>query len=146
MLNVRIIHANDFLETSVDGTLDAENSRAMLLQVATSNENLGHDLLLDLRRADGAGLSFSEVFELVKVMEQHPKAFPGKVALLDTYRDGFEKVQFFEASAAVKGFQVRAFLDFEKAIHWLHGTPSPIETPRAGNDGVSESTPPDPGS
>lgn len=144
VLNVPIIHANDFLETSVDGTLNAENSRRMLLQIATSNENLGHDLLRGVRRADGTGVSFSEVFDLVKVMEEHPEASPGKAALLDTYREGFEKVQFFEASAAVEGLQVRAFLDFEQAIHWLHGTVTTIDADKPSNGSVTEPTSPAP--
>lgn len=119
MYRFRLVHAYDLLELTVGGALDLDRSRAMLAQLAEANAETGLDLLLDLRPAEDAGMSYRDVYALVDLLEEHPEAFGGKLALLDTNRPGFEKVQFFQASAAERGFEVRAFLDFEAAVRWL---------------------------
>ena len=119
MQRFRLVHAADLIELTVAGTLDVERSRALLLQLAETNAETGLDLLLDLRPADGTGITYREIYSLVELLRQHPDAFRGKLAVLDTDQPGFEKVQFFQASATERGFQVRAFLEFEAAVRWL---------------------------
>ena len=119
MHRFRLVHATDLIELTVTGTLDVERSRDLLLRLAEANAETGLDLLLDLRPADDAGITFRDVYALVEILRDHPDAFRGRLALLDTDRPGFEKVQFFQASATERGFQVRAFLDFEAAVRWL---------------------------
>ena len=128
MLNMHVIHAGDFMETTVAGALDYERSRAMLLGIARANEPRHLNLLIDLRGAyGGAGISFPDVFRLVAVLEEHPDAFRGnRVALLDEFDEQLEKTQFFEASATHKGFHVRTFIQYEAALRWLHGAPEVV--------------------
>lgn len=126
MESFRIVHATDVIELTVGGALDVERSRALLLRVVQANAEAGLDLLLDLRPAYDAGIPFREVHALTEILRDHPDAFRGKLALLDRDRPGFEKVQFFQASAAQHGFEVRAFLDFERAARWLQQA-SPLD-------------------
>ncbi len=125
MHDIRIIHASDFLQTTVEGSLDFEGSRAILLDIAGSAD--GYDLLLDIREMKGEQLSYADVYRLVGILETHPESFRGKVALLDRFDAQFEKTQFFEASATEKGFRVRAFLDFEEAVRWLHAKSTRVD-------------------
>jgi hypothetical protein len=115
----RVVHAAEFLHTTASGGLDYETSRALLDAIVTSNEGPGLDLLIDVRSAADAGISFKDVYRLVSVLQEHPAAFRRKVAVLDLFRPGFEKVQFFESTATDAGFDVRSFLDYEAAAGWL---------------------------
>ena len=122
MFQIHHVKASDVLETTLEGALDFERTRAALEGIALANAETGYDLLIDLRAAEDAGISFPDVYRLVMGLSTHPESFKGRVALLDHYRDGFEKVQFFEAAATEKGYRVRAFADFEKATRWLQET------------------------
>ena len=115
----KIVPVNGFTRTTVEGALDVGSSAAMLRQVAADARVRGHHLLLDLRDAEASGLSYSDVYRLVGMLAGHPHALLNRIALLDTFRPGFEKVQFFQASATDQGFEVRAFLDEAAAVRWL---------------------------
>ena len=119
MANFDIVPINGFTQTTVEGALDLEGSAAMLRQIATDADSRYKHLLIDLRDATSTGLSYADVYRLVGLLAEDPDAFSGRIALLDTFRDGFEKIQFFEASATEKGYSVRAFLDEAAAIVWL---------------------------
>lgn len=131
MHRFRLVHAADLIELTVSGSLDVERSRELLLRLAETNSETGLDLLLDLRPAVDNGITFRDVYSLVELLREHPEAFQGKVAVLDLDRPGFEKVQFFQASATERGFQVRAFLEFEAAVRWLQQSSS-LHTPESG--------------
>lgn len=115
------VPVDGFLQTTVEGALDLAGSAEMLRQVVTEASAQDRHLLLDLRDATSTGLSYADVYRLVGTLAEHAPAFSCRIALLDTFRDGFEKVQFFEASAAEKGFDVRAFIDEGTAVAWLEG-------------------------
>ncbi len=119
MANFDIVPINGFTQTTVEGALDLEGSAAMLREIATDADSRRRHLLIDLRAATSTGLSYSDVYRLVGMLSDDPVAFSGRIALLDTFREGFEKIQFFEASATEKGFAVRAFLDEDAAVGWL---------------------------
>ena len=119
MYQIHHVRASDILETTVEGALDFDRTQAALEAIAMANAETGYDILIDLRHAEDAGISFPDVYRLVQGLSTHPEAFRGRVALLDRYRDGFEKVQFFEAAATEKGYRVLAFVDFEAAVRWL---------------------------
>ena len=122
MYKIHHVRASDILETTVEGELDYERTRTALEGVAEANSETGYDLLIDLRPAEDAGISFPDVYRLVQGLSMHPESFKGRVALLDRYRAGFEKVQFFEAAATERGYRVRAFVDFEEATRWLQAS------------------------
>ena len=107
MHRYKIVPVNGFTRTTVEGALDVGSSAAMLRQVAADARVRGHHLLLDLRDAEASGLSYSDVYRLVRMLSEHPRAFHNRIALLDTFREGFE---------------VRAFLDEAAAVLWLEAT------------------------
>lgn len=119
MASYDIVPIDGFTQTTVEGVLDLDGSAAMLRQIATDADSRRRHLLIDLRAATSTGLSYGDVYRLVGMLADDPVAFSGRIALLDTFREGFEKIQFFEASATAKGFRVHAFLDEDKAVAWL---------------------------
>ncbi len=113
------------LRTTVEGALDFDGTAAVVRGVADENAEQGRHLLVDLRGADGAALSFADVHRLAGMLSETPAAFRSRIALLDTFRGGFEKVQFFEASATHQGYTVHSFLDEAAAVAWLDAGPVP---------------------
>lgn len=118
MVSYHIVPINDITEVSVDGTLDLESSRHLVREIARASEASGKNVLIDIRGVR-AKLSYPDVYRVVLCVAEHPAAFSGRVAVLDDYNDEFVKSQFFEASATVLGFSVRAFLDEDQAASWL---------------------------
>ena len=121
MATYQIVPSDGILRTTVEGDLDYRATAEVLHAIASQNAAEGHHLLVDFRGADGADLSFVDVYKLVKLLREHPTSFNGRIALLDSFREGFEKVQFFEASAEVEGYRVRSFLEEAAAVRWLEG-------------------------
>ncbi|HEX9950275.1 MAG TPA: hypothetical protein VGB53_00770 [Rubricoccaceae bacterium] len=149
MSTYETVRIGDVLRTTVHGDLDLDGSARILHGVAAENASRGLHLLVDLRDADGAPLSFADVYQLSGLLAETPVAFRSRIALLDTFREGFEKVQFFEASATHRGFVVHSFLDEGAAAAWLAaggpvgrapGTVHGSERPASG----SPASPPDP--
>ena len=129
-LSFRIVRASEFLQTTARGTLDSAASRKLLLAIATSNDEAGRDVLIDLRGATDPGTSYREVYALVSILQEHPGAFRRKVAVLDHVRPSLDKTQFFQASATDAGFHVRTFIAYEEAARWLQAS-EPIAPPEA---------------
>ena len=125
MLRYQIVPIDGITRATLEGTLDFDATAAVLHAVALENEASGKHLLIDLRGAEGQQLSYTDVHRLVQLLDERPHAFRGRIALLDHYRESFEKTQFFEASADIKGFDVRSFLDEARAIAWLEGETPP---------------------
>lgn len=109
--------------TTIEGTLDLAASTEVLLAIAREASLAGRSLLVDLRDANAPGLTFADVYTLVCVLEAHQEAFSGRIALLDRFRESFEKAQFFEASSVHAGLAVHAFLDEDEAVAWLSAAP-----------------------
>ena len=100
----------DVLRATVHGDLDLAGLALILHGIAGENAARGLHLLVDLRDADGGPLSFADLHRISGGLAETPAAFRSRIALLDTFREGFEKVQFFA---------VRSFLDESAAASWL---------------------------
>lgn len=130
MVNIRVIHGHDFLRSNLDGQIDLSKSRRVLRDLIRANTATRYNLLIDMRQSEET-LTFPEVQKLVEELGKHAPLFHGRIALLDRWDVGFEKTQFFEASATTKGFAVRAFLDFEHAAEWVcQGSFGPPPSPQ----------------
>lgn len=123
MASYQAVRLDGVIKLSVDGSLDLGASRGLLRDVAHDAGLRDHCLLVDLRHTSG-DLSYRDVHDLVGLVE-HPEAFEYRVALLERYTERFEKAQFFQAYAAERGFEVRAFLDEPAAVAWLEGYQKP---------------------
>jgi hypothetical protein len=118
-LNIRIIHARDFLKTTPTFQVDMETSKQFFLKLARENAPpRRYDLLIDLRGTTGE-LSLTEITEVVKVLIEHRDSFRLKIAILITPGVRFEKAKFAALYANNRGFQVAAFTDFEETINWM---------------------------
>ena len=118
MVSYHTVRLDGITQLKVDGTLDLDASRALLLQVASDVQFRGQGLLIDLRDAEGA-LSYRDVHEMIGVLIENEASFTHCVALLEDYNERFEKAQFFQAYATERGFAVRAFIKEDAAVAWL---------------------------
>jgi len=116
--NIRIIHAHDFIKATPEGTLDLENSKKLLVEIAADSSTSGdHEILLDTRMAQSA-MSATDLWYLAAELIRFRKALSRKTAVLCPL-DRFDHAAFFALCAQNKGFRVRAFTSFEDAMEWL---------------------------
>jgi hypothetical protein len=118
-LNIRMIHARDFLKTTPEGELDLTTSKQLLLKLALENASpRQYDMLIDTRRAI-RNLTFIDITELVNVMIEHRESFRSKLAILTPPEATLELAKFMELYAGNRGFRVVGFRDYEEAMNWL---------------------------
>jgi hypothetical protein len=118
-LNLRLIHARDFLKTTPEGELDLATSKRLLLTLASeSAAPRQFDILIDVRQST-VRLTFMDITELVDMMIEQRESFRSKVAILNRPESTLELAKFMELYAGNRGFQVGAFNDFEEAMTWL---------------------------
>jgi hypothetical protein len=118
-LNLRLIHAKDFLKTTPTGEIDRETSKRLILKFALEHPSPGqYDVLIDTRQTTGR-LTLFDMVEMVNVMIEHRESFRSKAAILTTHGYPFDHAKFMELYAGNRGFQIGAFDDFEEAMNWL---------------------------
>jgi hypothetical protein len=118
-LNLRLIHANDFLKTRPSGEYDLEMTKRLLLELARENSSpIKYDILIDVRAATG-NLTLIDITELVQVMIENRDSFRSKLVVLTSHGRQFDNARFMALYAGNRGFQVGAFNEFEEAISWL---------------------------
>jgi len=118
----KIIKAKDFIKAKPSGITDLEQSKQVLLELAMiAGLSPEHEILLDIRGSD-AGLTHGELYELIKELEKHRSFFRNKIAVLSRDDEQYNRAGLFEICANLEGFQVAAFIDYEKAINWLNDT------------------------
>lgn len=116
--DVRIIHAHDFIKASVDGQLDLEKSKELLVEVATASTSLAdYEVLLDTRKTKSV-MSITDLWYLAAELSNLGKAYYRKTAVLCPI-ENFDQAGFFALCATNRGFRVKAFTSFEEAIEWL---------------------------
>ncbi len=121
-LDIHIIHDIEFLKTTPKGKLDLEESKRILLRLASLNKPpIKRDVLLDFRITT-TSLTITDITILVTLMLNHQDSFRNKLAILTQSGVHIELAKFYELYAWNRGFQVRAFDDFEVAILWLAKT------------------------
>ena len=115
---IRIIHAHDFIKATPEGTLDLENSKKLLVEIAADSSTSGdHEILLDTRKAQSE-LSAADLWYLAAELISFRKALSRKTAVLCPLAR-FDHAAFFALCAQNKGFKVHAFTSFEDAMEWL---------------------------
>ena len=116
--NIRIIHAHDFIKATPEGTLDLENSKKLLVEIAADSSTSGdHEILLDTRKAQSE-LSAADLWYLAAELISFRKALSRKTAVLCPLKQ-FDRAGFFAICAQNRGLNVRAFTSFEDAFEWL---------------------------
>src|SRR5262245_60429078 len=108
-LNLRVIHARDFLKVTSSGAADLETSKRRLLRLASENAApRQYDILIDVRQKT-SHLTLTNIAVLVDVMLEHRDSFRSKLAILTLPGVGFDHAKFMELYANNRGFRVAAF-------------------------------------
>jgi len=113
--DVRIIPISEFVRTNVSGTVDLQTKRALLKKLLTSSN---HHILIDCRASSSQSTTV-DVWMLAAELGKLGMTNNHRIAILHNTRDGFDPASFLELCATNRGYQLRAFHDFEQATMWL---------------------------
>ncbi len=115
---IRIIHAHDFLKATPEGKLDFEESKRILLKIASVVvPQDDYDLIIDTRKAHSV-MSPTDLWHLAKEISTFGEKFRRKTAVICP-RERFDQAKFFELCSHNRGYQIHAFTSYEDAIDWL---------------------------
>ena len=121
-VEVRIIPITEFLRADVSGTL-METSLILLCDlIAACKEHNVDRILIDTREAT-SNTSVLDVWTLARKLTY--SGLRARVAVVNRPKDGFDRGAFLELCAMNRGYELKAFRDFEAAFTWLNeGQPS----------------------
>jgi hypothetical protein len=115
---IRVIRASEFLRATAEGAYDLEDSRQVLLGLASavpSPEDI--DVLIDFREVS-TELTLPNLYQLAREYTELRIAANRRTAVL-VPPDRFDDAEFFAISAGGMGRRVSAFTSFEEAFDWL---------------------------
>jgi hypothetical protein len=116
--NIRIVYAHEFIKATLEGQINLEESKKLLLKfAAVSGPAADFEVLLDVRKMQPE-LSIADLWYLAAELSNFRKALPRKTAVLCPVEQ-FDYAGFFALCAQNRGFQISAFTSFEDAIEWL---------------------------
>ena len=121
-IDLQIIRASEFVRLATPELLDFAASKAALELLARACRKRGVDrALLDLRALPMPAKPLFKPTQLAALVETFREAgFARQQRLAVLYKsDPHYGVRMFAFIGALKGWQVRAFEDFEQALHWL---------------------------
>jgi hypothetical protein len=98
--------------------IDLDVAREMLREAAIASHGMdGSRVVLDLRRARSR-LDLGSLWHLAASLAEHAEAFRRRTALVTT-PELLQQGHFFALSAQNRGFEVRAFDEYDAALEWL---------------------------
>jgi hypothetical protein len=117
--DLRVIPIREFMKTDITGMVDLNASRDMLseLMAACKRENMTR-ILIDCREASSPS-TVLDVWTLAKDLGSLGVTHENRVAVLNRPKDDFDRAAFLELCATNRGYQLRAFREFEVAFTWL---------------------------
>jgi len=119
-IKIKIIRSIDYLSVTDDGSVEFEESKKRLHEIAgVKHPPADFDILLDFRRTQWV-LSTEEIFSLASVLINDPDSHRDKIALLVLPGVNFIKADFKELCSKSKGIDVQTFTNYEDAIHWFY--------------------------
>src|SRR5262245_37753812 len=121
-LELQIIRANEFVRLGPQEQLNLEQSKKALGLLAKACRKRGIDqALLDLRELPVPPQPLFTSSELASLVDTFREVgFTPKQKLAILYRsDPHHGARMFAFISSLRGFRVRAFEQFEAAVHWL---------------------------
>jgi hypothetical protein len=117
--DVRGIPIREFMKTDITGEIDLNGSRGMLseLMEACKREKMMR-ILIDCREASSHS-TVLDVWTLARDLGSLGVTPENRVAMLTRPEDNFDRAAFLELCATNRGYQLRAFREFEEAFAWL---------------------------
>jgi hypothetical protein len=117
-VNIKIVRPKEFIRTNVDGSLNLEESRRILVSIASLVDKPGdYHILIDTREAQVA-LSTTDLYMLGVAIASVPAIAHSITAILAPLTEE-ENARFLELVARNRGALLRAFTSFEEAITWI---------------------------
>jgi hypothetical protein len=134
--NLQIIRASDFVRLNGKGEYDQQETRLALTGIAKACVSGGINCALIDTREARSDMSLNDLYELVLAFEEMGFQKDHRLAILHRARSGArveffalapgELAKFFAMRASERGWNVKAFDDYEQAMQWL-GATSPAE-------------------
>lgn len=119
-IKIKIIRSVDYISVADDGSIDFEESKKRLHEIAgVKHPPADFDILLDFRRTQWV-LSTEDIFSLAYVLINDQDSHRDKIALLVLPGVNFNRATFTELSSKSKGIDVQTFTNYEDAIHWFY--------------------------
>lgn len=119
-IDIRIIHAHDFVKVTPDGELNFELSKKMLIEIVSALAHLpDYEILIDSRNAESQ-MSITDLWYLAVEVSNFREAYSRKTAVLCPVKR-FDSVEFFALCSQNQGLRIKGFTSFENAIEWLTG-------------------------
>ena len=119
--NLQVVKTNDFVRFDGHGKLDLEQSRRALERLATACVTSGANCaLLDVRDMR-TELGLVDFYNLISAFHAMGFRHNHHLAVLHRYNGG-DKAEFFALCASSRGWNVRAFDEFEHAVEWFESS------------------------
>ncbi len=121
-LKLEIIRASEFVRVGPEGHFDLAASKAALSTVAKACRKRGiQHAVLDLRALQPGPKPVFSPADLLELVTTFPNVgFTRQLRLAILYRsDPHKRARLFAFLSTMHGWNVRAFGDFEEALHWL---------------------------
>jgi hypothetical protein len=116
--NLHIVQPSDFIRLDARGKPDLVESRRALEGIAKLCVERGTDCaLLDVRNVKG-NMSLTDLYTLAKTFNEMGFNEKHRLAVLHRYEAG-ERAEMFAMFASSRGWNVRAFENYEQAIEWF---------------------------
>ena len=119
-IDVKVVHAREFIQTKANGEFDLEGTQELFLAVFSKmKEAKVSEVVMDLRELT-TNMTASDINELLSVLHHVGSWSTWKIAILYRPKDDWDRAKFFELGAQNKGYQVEAYQSFEGALNWLY--------------------------
>lgn len=116
--HIKIIHAGDFIRATPEGHLNLEESKKLLMELASATSTLSdYEVILDTRKAQ-LDISVADLWHLANELCNFYKAFSRRLAILCP-PERFDRAAFFALCAKNRGLRINVFTSYEDAIEWL---------------------------
>lgn len=117
-VDIKIIRPREFIRTNIEGEIDLEQSKKMLLDISDiANPPSDYDILIDSRKAKYK-LSTVDLYSLAVELCRHKEFFRKHIALL-VKKKFFNEAEFLELCSQNRGVRLEAFNSYEDALEWL---------------------------
>jgi hypothetical protein len=131
-VELEIIRAAEFIRFGTKGQFDLAASCGALATLAEACKRRGIDRALMDGRNARAELSANELAALVNVFREIGFTQNLRLAFLHA-ADRYQRARLFAFISRMKGWNVRAFGDFEQAMHWLSSDQSRYQPPKSAS-------------
>jgi hypothetical protein len=117
--DVRVIPIREFMKTDLSGEIDLHASRKLLsgLMAACKRQHMTR-ILIDSRETSSHS-TMLDVWTLATELGALGVTPENRVAVLNRPKDNFDRAAFLELCATNRGYQLKAFREFEDAFTWL---------------------------